>query len=169
MIDPKQFKLGMRRLASGVSVIATIEDGAPYGFAATAVTSVAAEPTPTLLICVNRTVSCHDVIGRAGVFCVNLLAETDAGIAELFSSPQHRERRFSACEWRTLATGSPALSAAIASFDCAIVEAVPVHSHTVFIANVVDIALREDGALPLLYADGRFDALRSALPVAVGA
>jgi flavin reductase (DIM6/NTAB) family NADH-FMN oxidoreductase RutF len=37
----------------------------------------------------------------------------------------------------------------------------PVHSHTVFIATVVDVALRGERAKPLLYADGRFDALRS--------
>ncbi|MET0313034.1 MAG: flavin reductase family protein [Hansschlegelia sp.] len=164
MIDPVQFKLGMRRLAAGVSVITTIEEGAPHGFAATAVTSVAAEPTPTLLICVNKSVSCHDAIGRSGLFCVNLLAESDAGIAQLFSASQHRHRRFSECAWTPLATGAPALSAAIASFDCAVIEAVEVHSHTVFIATVVDIALREDGAFPLLYAEGRFDALRSAAP-----
>ncbi len=166
MIDPVQFKLGMRRLAAGVSVITTIEDGVPHGFAATAVTSVAAEPTPTLLICVNKGVSCHDAISRSGVFCVNLLAESDAGVAQLFSSSRDRERRFVECEWRPLATGAPALSAAIASFDCAVVEAMQVHSHTVFLANVVDVALREDGACPLLYVDGRFDALRSATPAA---
>lgn len=166
MIDPVQFKLGMRRLAAGVSVITTIEEGIPHGFVATAVTSVAAEPAPTLLICVNRTVSCHDVIDRSGVFCVNLLAEPDVGIARLFSSSQHRHRRFSDCAWRPIATGAPALSAAIASFDCRVVQALAVHSHTVFLATVVDLALRDDGACPLLYADGRFAALRSATAAA---
>ncbi|GLK69639.1 flavin reductase family protein [Hansschlegelia plantiphila] len=162
MIDPTEFKRGMRRLAAGVSVITTIEDGAPQGFAATAVTSVAAEPSPTLLICVNRAVSCHDAIGRSGVFCVNLLAEDDVEVARLFSASEHRLRRFTDCEWRTLGTGAPALTAAIASFDCAVAEAVAVHSHTVFIGTVVGLSLRDDAAWPLLYADGRFDALRSA-------
>ncbi|MET0314376.1 MAG: flavin reductase family protein [Hansschlegelia sp.] len=163
MTDPSEFKRGMRRLASGVSVITTIEDGVPHGFAATAVTSVAAEPRPTLLICVNRQVSCHDVIGRAGLFCVNLLAEDDLETAQLFSVSEHRDRRFAETAWRPLSTGAPALIGALASFDCRIAEAVPVQSHTVFIATVVDIAMRSDEARPLLYAGGRFDALRSAV------
>lgn len=162
MTDPSEFKRGMRRLASGVSVITTIEGGVPHGFAATAVTSVAAEPRPTLLICVNRQVSCHDVIGRAGVFCVNLLAEDDVDTARLFSASEHRHRRFVETAWRPLTTGAPALAGALASFDCAIAKAMPVESHTLFIATVVDMTTDGDEARPLLYAGGRFDALRSA-------
>lgn len=169
MIDPVQFKLGMRRLAAGVSVITTVEDGKPQGFVATAVTSVAAEPTPTLLVCVNRSVSCHDVIGRSRSFCVNLLAESDVGIARLFSASEHRHRRFTECEWRPLATGAPALLGAIASFDCMVAETVSVHSHSVFLGTVVDIALSDACDGPLLYAGGRFDALRSSSQAAASA
>jgi len=169
MIDPAQFKLGMRRLAAGVSVVATIEEGVPHGFVATAVTSVAADPTPTLLVCVNRSVSCHDVIERSRVFCVNLLAEADIEIARRFSSPQDRHLRFAESRWRPLATGAPALHCAIASFDCVVTETVSVHSHSVFLGTVVDIALPDEGACPLLYAGGRFDALRSSGQAAVSA
>jgi flavin reductase len=161
MIHSADFKRGMRRLVAGVSVITTAEQGTPHGFAATAVTSVSADPTPTLLICVNTNVTCHDAIMRTGIFCVNLLAEDDAETAKRFSSAEGRERRFADVEWRSLATGAPALVEAIASFDCMITNSIPVHSHTVFIATVVDVALRGERAKPLLYADGRFDALRS--------
>lgn len=169
MIDPAQFKLGMRRLAAGVSVITTMEDGRPHGFVATAVTSVAADPTPTLLVCVNRSVSCHDVIARSRTFCVNLLAEADVEIAQRFSSSEDRHLRFSECKWRPLATGAPALHCAIASFDCTVTGTVSVHSHSVFLGTVVDIALSDESACPLLYAGGRFDALRSSARAAVSA
>lgn len=161
MIEPFHFKQGMRRLAAGVSVITTIDEGQPHGFVATSVTSVAADPTPTLLVCVNRTVSCHDVIDRSRSFCVNLLAEPEVELARAFSSADRRHTRFSTHEWRPLSTGAPALVAALVSFDCVLTERVSVHSHSIFLATVVDIALPDDARHPLIYADGQFDALRS--------
>lgn len=161
MIEPSHFKQGMRRLAAGVSVITTIDGGQPHGFVATSVTSVAADPTPTLLVCVNRKVSCHDVIDRSGSFCVNLLAEPELELAKAFSSAESRHARFSTHEWRPLSTGAPALVGALASFDCVLTDRVSVHSHSIFLGTVVDIALPEMPLHPLIYADGQFDALRS--------
>ncbi|MCS0502823.1 flavin reductase family protein [Ancylobacter mangrovi] len=161
MIDPAHFKHGMRRLAAGVSVITTCEDGQPHGFVATSVTSVAADPTPTLLVCVNRSVSCHDVIDKSGSFCVNLLAEPDLELAKAFSSGRDRHLRFSTHEWRPLSTGAPALASALASFDCVLTERVSVHTHTIFLGSVVDIVLPEGPLHPLIYAGGQFDTLGS--------
>lgn len=161
MIDPVDFKQGMRRLAAGVSVITTLDDGQPHGFVATSVTSVAADPTPTLLVCVNRNVSCHDVIDRSGSFCVNLLGEPELELAKAFSSSAHRHMRFSTHEWRALTTGAPALVGALASFDCTLTEKVSVHSHTIFLGAVVAIHLPEGPLHPLIYAGGQFDTLGS--------
>lgn len=51
--DADQFKRGMRRLASGGSIVTTSEAGERRGMAATSVYSVSAE-TPALLVCVDR-------------------------------------------------------------------------------------------------------------------
>ncbi|MCK0206736.1 flavin reductase family protein [Starkeya koreensis] len=161
MIDPADFKQGMRRLAAGVSVITTLDEGQPHGFVATSVTSVAADPTPTLLVCVNRSVSCHDVIDRSGSFCVNLLGEPEVELAKAFSSSALRHARFSTHEWRALTTGAPALVGALASFDCELAEKVSVHSHTIFLGRVVAIHLPEGPLHPLIYAGGQFDTLGS--------
>ncbi|GAB4064095.1 flavin reductase [Ancylobacter sonchi] len=169
MIEPSHFKQGMRRLAAGVSVITTVEDGHPHGFVATSVTSVAAEPTPTLLVCVNRDVSCHDVIDKSGAFCVNLLAEPEMELAKAFSSAALRHMRFSTHEWRTLATGAPALMGALASFDCKLDGKVTVHSHSIFLGKVVAIHLPETPLQPLIYAGGRFDTLGSGVAGAMQA
>jgi flavin reductase len=166
MTDADLFKRGMRRLASGVSIVTTMDETTPQGFVATSVTSVCAAPSPLLLVCVNREVSSHGAIHRSKMFCVNLLSETDAELARLFSSSARRERRFAQCEWRALTTGAPALSVALASFDCEVQTAIDVESHTVFLGKVVAIELSHDAIQPLLYVDGRFDALRSFSPSA---
>jgi flavin reductase len=164
MSETDLFKRGMRRLAAGVSVITTLDNGVPQGFVATAVTSVCADPTPSLLICVNRSASCHSAIRASGIFCVNLLGEGDEEIARVFSSPEHRHRRFDDCAWEALKTGAPALAGALVSFDCEVAEAIEVQSHTVFLGRVVTSHLWERAVEPLLYVDGHFDALRSTAP-----
>jgi flavin reductase len=163
MTQPEQFKQGMRRLAAGVSIVTTVENGEPYGFAATSVTSVSADPAPMLLVCVSKTVSCHDTMMRAGRFCINVLHECDIETARLFSSSQSRHRRFELCEWRTLATGAPALTNALVNFDCSIHQVMDVQTHTVVFGKVEDMWLQDGEIHPLLYFNGQFDALRSAL------
>lgn len=161
MPDPIEFKLAMRRLASGVSIVTTLEGDTPHGFAATSVTAVSADPSPLLLVCVNKSVSCHDLILASGRFCVNLLSEADVETAMLFSSAKDRHRRFDLLRWETLSTGAPALTGALASFDCRIHRTVEVQTHTVLFGEVVETKLIDDALNPLVYIDGRFDGLRS--------
>lgn len=158
MSEAEHFKLGMRRLASGVSIVTTSADGEPHGMAATSVCSVSADP-PALLVCVNRNATCHDVIRRTGFFCVNLLRDGDDELARRFSTPAGRERRFLDRDWQSLSTGAPALIGALASFDAEVIEAVEAQTHTVFIGRVKATALWQEDIVPLVYLNGQFDSL----------
>jgi flavin reductase len=163
MIDAGLFKRGMRRLASGVSLVTTVSDGAPHGLLATSVSSVSADPVPTLLVCVNRTASAHDRIRQASVFCVNLLGEDEMDLAARFTSGD-RSTRFAGSCWTTLETGAPAVQGSLASFDCEVLQDVGVGSHTLFIGAVKAARLWDEEIAPLLYLDGRFEVLRAAQP-----
>jgi flavin reductase len=158
MIDATLFKSGMRRLASGVSLVTTVLDGKPHGLVATSVCSVSAEP-PSLLVCVNRSSQSHDPIRDAGIFCINVLGAEDDALAQRFSSPEHRDTRFADRDWASLVTGAPALPDALASFDCRISSAVSVDSHTIFIAHVVAATLGQSRKGALLYLDGAYRVL----------
>ncbi|MCO5160960.1 MAG: flavin reductase family protein [Mesorhizobium sp.] len=150
------FKLGMRRLAAGVSLITTRDgSGRPHGMIATSVTSVCLEP-PSLLACINKSASSHDVLVEAGVFCVNLLAEDADEVALRFSSSKFRDLRFAEGGWSALETGAPALDGAIASFDCRVTNSIEASSHTIFIGEVVAVRLPPQATAPLLYLDGAF-------------
>ena len=161
MIDSSLFKRGMRRLAASVSVVTTTEQAIPHGFVATSVSSVCAEPVPSLLVCINRNVATHDVIRRTGVFCANLLSSQDIHLARRFSSSQDRATRFDGCAWEPLVTGSPALLGALASFDCEISNIIAVHSHSIVVGTVRDIRLWRNEIEPLLYFDGHYEVLPS--------
>ena len=157
-----RFRIGMRRLASGVSVVATGKLREPAGFLATSVSAVALEPDPCLLVCVNRAVSSHDVLMRAKVFSVNLLAATQADLAHRFSSSALRDQRFEVGQWVDLVTGAPIYRDALASFDCEISASMVVQTHSILIGRVVAMRMADKGAEPLIYYEGGFDAIRAA-------
>ena len=71
-------------------------------------------------------------------------------------------------EWSALATGAPVLKGCPVSFDCKLVTRLSAGTHTIYIGEIVDLALDAE-ATPLLYADGAFvhvDALKKAAAAA---
>lgn len=160
-MESDQFKRGMRRLAAGVSLITTVNQGVRHGLVATAVSSVTAEP-PTLLVCINKTASAHAHVEQAGILCVNILSELHETVAARFSSSVDRHKRFEMDEWRHIKTGAPGLVDSLVSFDCEVRQVVPYQSHTIFLAEIVGVELWSDAINPLLYLDGRYRMLAGA-------
>ncbi len=156
------FKLGMRRLASAVSIVATTDERGPRGFLATSVSSVALDPWPCLLVCVNKSASSHDAFIRTKIFSVNVLAERQVDIARRFSSPELREARFDDSAWETLETGAPIYRDALASFDCRLLTTMTVQTHTVLIGHAAAVRSADTAVGPLIYYDGCFDRSRAA-------
>jgi flavin reductase (DIM6/NTAB) family NADH-FMN oxidoreductase RutF len=156
-IDAAAFKSGMRHLAASVTLITTKDGSLRGGLTATAVCSVSADP-PQILVCVNKSASAHDPIGKSGFFCVNILAPEHRKIAERFAGMdgvEGDERFADMGEWSTLTTTAPVLKGCPVSFDCKLVTEVSAGTHTVYIGQIVDIVLDPE-ALPLVYADGNF-------------
>ncbi|WP_250502060.1 flavin reductase family protein [Caballeronia sp. AZ7_KS35] len=158
-VDPLHFKKAMRHLAAGVCAVTTYDEGLPHGLLVTAVTSVSAEPTPSLLVCVNQSSSTHSRILNAKRFCVNLLDERDIELARQFMSSDRRAR-FEGVEWEAGVTGSPILSRALVSFDCDIEQAVQAGSHTICIGRVREVRVGSDAGQPLLYCGASFAGVR---------
>jgi hypothetical protein len=67
-----QFRLIMRRLAGGVSIITAGLGGDITGMTVTSVTSLSVDP-PRLLVSINRQASSFALIERYGLFGVNIL------------------------------------------------------------------------------------------------
>jgi len=152
--DPNDFRAAMRGLASGVSLVTTRGlDGLPHGMAATAVTSVSAEP-PRILICVNKTASMHDPLLAGGCFAVNFLALEQEGLVRLFSSAEDRARRFADPVWRTRVTGAPVLDGAVATLDCRVAQTFDAISHTMVLGDVVDALSANGETAPLVHFSG---------------
>lgn len=155
-MDGAIYRAIMRHQAGAVTVIAVGPPGARTGLTATAVCSLSDDP-PTILACIRRTASAHDVIHQLGVFSVNLLAADQQDVAERFSGALglRGEDRFTDDDWTTLVTGSPVLRGALASLDCRLEEQHGFATHSIFIGSVLDGCVRAE-AEPLLYFRGDY-------------
>ena len=151
-ITRDDYREGMARLAAAVNVITTDGPSGPGGFTASAVCSVTDDP-PTLIVCVNLASRQNEIIRMNQVLCVNTLAIGQTEIAALFSTRELPiAERFAAGRWSTLATGSPVLEGAVASFDCRVVERLERGTHSVIFCEVQAVSLTP-GAAPLIYLD----------------
>lgn len=147
------FRAGMRRLASGVSIVTSGTGSAPVGLIATAVCSVSIDP-PTLLVSISRSSSAHPTIAASGRLCVNILGPEHRDLLELFTNAGKRAERFTGGEWRLRPDAPPILSTALAAFDCRIVERIVYSTHEIFLA-CPELTLVGNGA-PLVHFDRQF-------------
>lgn len=159
--EAASFRDAMSRVASAVHVVTTLGPAGRAGLTATAVASVSDSP-PTVLVCIARPSRTLAVIEAAGLFCINTLPGDALDLAEIFASRRgiEGEARFATRDWRTLVTGAPALSDAVAAFDCRLVSAHDIATHRILIGEV--LGLGGAAAAPgtsLIYRQRGFEAV----------
>jgi flavin reductase (DIM6/NTAB) family NADH-FMN oxidoreductase RutF len=166
-VPTPDFVAAMGQHVSSVCVITSAQNGRRNGLTATAMSSVCADP-PRLLVCVNRSGTSHELIGAAGVFCVNVLAEAQDNVAKAFAGMMGRDfDRFSIGEWDQMVTGAPALKHATAVFDCEVNQIIDQFSHSIIIGEVL-AARHIKGQDTLLYGARRFRSLRKTISELAG-
>ncbi|WP_156679113.1 flavin reductase family protein [Sphingomonas profundi] len=153
------FKLAMRRLATTIAIITGGTGDDWTGMAATAVTSVTADP-PTILVAVNRNASISPVLSADRRFCVNLLAERHADLVGVFSGKKKGLARFEDGGWVASANGLPVLPDAVASLECQTTLTLEVATHTLFIGEVLSVC-NHPTIDPLIWVDGGFASARA--------
>jgi flavin reductase (DIM6/NTAB) family NADH-FMN oxidoreductase RutF len=148
------FRQALRRLASGVTVVASIaEDGTPRGIVMTAVMSLSFDP-PSMLIAINRSASLLPAVGHSGRFSINVLGSDSKDWCHAFATSDVGER-FAADDWIYDDNGVPLLRAALSSIVCDVDQAEPFGSHMVIRGLVRNTHFRQDTD-GLIYLDGRY-------------
>lgn len=149
-ISADMFKEAMSRFATGVTIVTTKDGDVVHGFTANAFCSVSLEP-PLVLVCVARTIRSHDMIGRSGVFAVNILNADQRHLAERFAGlVPDTEDRFEGLTYTVAQTGSPILPDTLAWVDCRVWAAYDGGDHTIYVGEVMDMGVNGDRP-PLLY------------------
>ena len=152
-VDPELFKQGLRRWASGVTVVTTKSGDKPHGMTVSAFSSVSADP-PLVLVCANRNSRTHAVIREGGRFTVNVLASDQQDVSAVFSSSKLEDSRFDHVAWRPGLGGVPLIDGALVNLECRVEHSHDHGSHTIYI-GYVDVAHVADKR-PLLYYDGAY-------------
>lgn len=147
--------LEMRRVlgsfASGVTVVAGVDDGEPVGFACQSFASVSLDP-PLVLFCPARTSLSWPRIQRSGRFCVNVLAEDQQDVCLRFAT--RSVDKFAETQWAQTPWG-PALEGVLATVMCEVEAVHRAGDHDVVIGRVRElVTLRE--AAPLVFFRGAF-------------
>lgn len=157
--DPKEYRDAMARYAGHVQIATTAHAGLRRGVTVTAACSVSDNPG-TLLVCLNHSNPNNALFLDSGVFAINTLMVQHEPLAVAFSGMDHLEveSRFGLAEWDTIITGAPTLVGAAAVFDCRLLDAKPVATHSVLIGEVVGLRIGEPGPA-LLYLDRGYRSL----------
>lgn len=153
---PDLLRSVFRQHAAGVAVI-TAHGDRPVGFTATSLNSVAAEP-PLISFGVGTGSSSWPVLSGAEHIGVHILGEHQSELAATFAR-SGADRFGPATDWRTGPEGVPLLGGVLAWLVARVVAKVPAGDHRIVIAEVVEGDPRGEGR-PLLYHQGRFNALR---------
>jgi flavin reductase (DIM6/NTAB) family NADH-FMN oxidoreductase RutF len=139
-----------------VTIITLDLDGEVHGMTANAFTSVSIDPL-LVLVCVDHSTRTHAHMHAKKRFGINVLCEDQRAISEYYARParahEHAEAEAGARFERT-AHGTPMLEGALAYLECRLHSSEEAGDHTIFIAEVEDVVVREGD--PLLFFRGKY-------------
>ena len=142
--------------ATGVTIITLDTDGEVHGMTANAFASVSLDPL-LVLVCVDHNTKTHAHLHAKKRFGINVLCEDQRAISEYYARPERTHERAEAeagARFDRTSHGTPKLRGALAYLECRLHSSQQAGDHTVFIAEVEDVVVREGD--PLLYFTGKY-------------
>jgi len=140
--------------ATGVAVVTTKYEQEYFGLTINSFTSVSLDP---MLIQINiaKNTTSHELIASSQVFAVNILAEDQKHLSNIFSGAPPAERFDHVTTWETR-SGCPVIEGSLAFIDVRVTATCDGGDHTIFIAEVLEMQTLRDDARPLLYYRGKY-------------
>lgn len=152
-VDLQAFRDAMARFASGVTVVTTVDgSGSPWGFTASAFSSLSLDP-PLILVCLDKRAESHGVFDQADHFAISILAAHQKDTAMRFAT--RGADKFGGFEVQPgEATRLPLIPEAMVHLECRMHDRLPGGDHTILIGEVLR-AHSEDRS-PLLHHNRAF-------------
>lgn len=142
--------------ATGVTIVTVDLGGEVHGMTANAFASVSLDPL-LLLVCVDHSARTHAHLHAKKRFGINVLAEDQRVISEYYAQPvctHERAEEEAGARFERTAQGTPMLRGALAYLECRLQSTQEAGDHTIFIAEVEDVVVREGE--PLLFFRGDY-------------
>jgi len=140
---------------AGVTVVTFAHGGTRYGFTATSVISVSADP-PVLTFSIDSTSSSWPALSEADTLVINFLAAAQVDVSARFAT--RGIDRFAEGGWSTLPTGEPVLDGDQAWVRGRIVQRTAIGRS--FLVSVLALEAHQAGSVaPLVYHDRTYHAV----------
>lgn len=135
-LESQDFRNAMANFPSGVTVVTTVDDeGVPWGFTASAFSSLSLDP-PLILICLEKKAESHSAFHEAQHFAVSILSEGQGDEAMRFA--RRGTNKFEGFEHQPgKETGLPLVPNATAHLECRMYDKLPGGDHTILIGEVL--------------------------------
>ncbi len=158
-VSASDFRKAMGCFATGVTVITVDEEGEVHGMTANAFTAVSLDPV-LVLVCVDHRARTHAHLHARKRFGVNVLRSDQQAISEYYarSAETHQHPEAAGASFDRTAQGTPVLQGALAYLECRLHSTQSAGDHTIFIAEVEEVVVR-DGE-PLLYFRSQYRELQ---------
>ena len=153
-IDPRTFRNVLGQFCTGITIITTVDDGVPIGFACQSFAALSLDP-PMVLFCPTKQSRSWAAIEATGRFCVNMLHEDQQHVSARFGSRE--PDKFAGINWRASELGSPIIEGSLAHIDCTVASVHDGGDHFVVFGAVQSMS--EPAALkprPLLFYRGEY-------------
>ena len=105
------------QFCTGITIITTVHDDAPVGFACQSFAALSLDP-PLVLFCPTKVSRSWKAIEASGHFCVNVLHEKQKDVSARFGSKE--PDKFAGIDWSPSKLGSPIIEGTLAHIDCTV-------------------------------------------------
>lgn len=155
-LNAKDFRKAMGNFATGVTIITLDLDGEVHGMTANAFASVSLDPM-LVLVCVDHSTRTHAHLHAKKRFGINVLSEEQRAISEYYARPERDHDKAEAeagAKFDRTRHGTPMLHGSLAYLECRLHSAEEAGDHTIFIAEVEDVVVKEGD--PLLFFRAKY-------------
>lgn len=155
-VNPSDFRKALGCFATGVTIITVDLDGEVHGMTANAFASVSLDP-PLVLVCVDAGTRTHTHLHARKRFGISVLSEDHRAISDYYANPDRTHDRAESeagARFDRTRHGTPILHSSLAYLECRLHSAQRAGDHTIFIAEVDDVVVRDGD--PLLFFRGKY-------------
>src|SRR6201995_1991047 len=116
-IDARTFRSVLGQFCTGITIITTVHDDEPVGFACQSFAALSLDP-PLVLFCPTKVSRSWQAIEASGRFCVNVLHEKQKDVSARVGSKE--PGKFAVIDWHASPLGSPVIKDNLAHIDCSV-------------------------------------------------
>ncbi len=150
--NAQDYKNVLGRFCTGVTVVASLDDGEPVGFTCQSFAALSLAP-PLISLSPRVGSATWSRIRRSGRFAVSMLAADQRPVADRFA--RSGVDKFAGVGWHPSPAGTPVIDGALGWVECTLRQEIEAGDHTIVVGSVDALGAAPTGA-PLLFFRGKY-------------